>query len=83
MNKVSYKSAEYKSVPPMSTKNPFYNCIPNPVVDGLLISTADEELVLQAKRRQMVTRSEVVKVGRKLPSTVEKTLQAQKNLTKT
>lgn len=43
----------------MSTKNPFHNCITNPVVDGLIISTADEELVLKAKRRQMVIQSEV------------------------
>lgn len=52
----------------MCAQDSRYNCIADPIVDGLLIGTADEELVLRAdERRQMVAQHEVLaKTGRQV-----------------
>lgn len=57
-NKEPHKSGYYTGTRPVCTQDSIHNCITNPIVDGLSISTADEELVLRAKRRQMVARHE-------------------------
>lgn len=52
----------------MRTQDSRHNCIADPIVDGLPIGTADEELVLRAdERRQMVAQHEVLaKTGRQV-----------------
>lgn len=53
---------------PVGTQDSIHNGIANPIIDGLFIRTADEELVLRAdERRQMVARHEVLaKTGREV-----------------
>ena len=62
-----HKSCRCTQTRPVCTQDSFHNCIPDPVVDGLPVGTADEELVLRTERRQMVARCERRdKTGRKL-----------------
>lgn len=58
INNKPHKSGYYTETRPVCTQDSVHNCITNPIVDGLSISTADEELVLRAERRQMVARHE-------------------------
>lgn len=60
-----HKSGWYTQTRPVCTQDSVHNCITDPIMDGLPIGTADEELVLRAEKRQMVARHEVrAKTGR-------------------
>lgn len=59
----------------MSTEDSVDNRIADPVFNHLLFSTADEELVLRAEKRQMAAQCEIkIKPDRKLASKEEFTL---------
>lgn len=59
----------------MCSQDSIYDCIPDLIVDDLVLRTADEELVLRAEKRQMVTQYEArAKADRKLAKSIHETL---------
>ena len=62
---MQHESGQYAPHRPVGTQDPLHDRIADPVMDGLPVGTADEELVLRAERRQMVAWYEVrAKTGR-------------------
>ena len=46
-----HKSACYTQTRPVCTQDSVHNCITDPIMDGLPIGTADEELVLKGREK--------------------------------